>query len=238
MEIILGRESGNNRLHITVDNKEGNLGKAGSVPMSVSRQHCKLTIDAKGNYTLTNLKPTNITYVNGLQIASKHITPNDHVELGSDRYQLNLKELLEAVKKSGNSNGGGEYSISHLQKVWEEYNTAKLNMQIQERRANAISSITGLFSMASIALGFIQGIPTEIRVLLYAVAIALAVYFFVARYRSSEAMPKRSAEIDKKFHEQYVCPNPDCQKFLGYQPYDDLKKNIGCPQCKAKYVEK
>ena len=49
MKIVIGRESPNSRLRISVDNKDFFLGENGSVPKSVSRQHCKLTIKEKGN---------------------------------------------------------------------------------------------------------------------------------------------------------------------------------------------
>ncbi|MBQ8502022.1 MAG: FHA domain-containing protein [Bacteroides sp.] len=236
MEITLGRESGNNRLHITEANNNYYIGKIGSVPQSVSRQHCKLVIDESGNHILSNIKADNITYVNGLQISSKHISLTDHIELGNEHYPLNLQEVLAAIRSQARqTNGNKEYSINHLEKIWEDYNDAKLQIQIQERRSNAISSITGLFSMASIACGFIPDISLDIRILLYAAALLLAIYFFITRYRSSEAIPKYLAELDKKFHEQYTCPNPECQRFLGYQPYNDLRKTTGCPQCKAQY---
>lgn len=74
-ELILGRESGASRLHIVMNGKDCVYGAAGSVPRTVSRQHCKLTVEDDGSYTLVNLKPENKTYVNGLAIASKRIDP-------------------------------------------------------------------------------------------------------------------------------------------------------------------
>ena len=113
-------------------------------------------------------------------------------------------------------------------------------MQIKERKAGAIRSVTGVFSMAAVACGFIPGIAelTALRILLYAIGLLLAVYFFVKLYRSSSEQPKILDALDKKFRSNYVCPNPECGQFMGYQPYDELKKKPACPCCKSKFAEK
>lgn len=233
MELILGRESSAARLHIIVNNQDRFYGNANSVPHSVSRQHCKITIDGQGGYTVTNLKPENVTYVNGIRIDSKQVTVNDRIELGNDRYHLNLKSILEGIMGPIPET----YSIRPLEKIWKDYNETKLRVQIQERKSNAIRSVTGVLSMASIACGFIPGIPAPLRIVLYAVALILAIYFFVIAYRSSSTGPIFWNNLDKKFHEDYVCPNPKCRRFLGYQPYDDLKKTKKCFNCNAQYTE-
>lgn len=233
MELIIGRESGNSRLHIIVNNQERYYGAPNSVPRSVSRQHCRITDDGKGGYVITNLKPDNVTYVNGMRIESKHISLTDHIELGIDHYKLNVGTIIESLVGSTPQT----FSIRPLEKVWESYNNTKLEMQIQERKSNAIRSITGVLSMASIACGFIPGIPTPLRFALYAIAFVAAVYFFVVAYKSSSSGPRFMHELDKKFHEDYVCPNPKCRRFMGYQPYQDLRKTKKCYNCNAMYTE-
>lgn len=232
MEIVIGRESPNSRLRISVDNKDFFLGENGSVPKSVSRQHCKLTIKEKGNYVITNIR--NITYVNGVEVESKHITDNDCVELGSDRYYLNIAAICKIIANASPST----YSIRHLEKVWDEFHDTKLRIQIKEKKSVAIRSVTSVFSMSAIFCGFIPGIAeyTSLRVALYSAGLLLGVYFFIVTYRSSSTLPKFLDDLDKKFHKDYVCPNPDCHHFMGYQQYDDLKKMPGCPYCKSKYT--
>ena len=119
MEVIIGRESGSSRLHISGYNLEKFLGNPGSVPKSVSRQHCKLSVDAQGNCTIINLQPENCTLVNGVAIESKHITFSARVELGPEHFRINQKEIIESVT-------GKEmpqtFSILPLQRVWDEYN--------------------------------------------------------------------------------------------------------------------
>ena len=33
----------------------------------------------------------------------------------------------------------------------------------------------------------------------------------------------------------YVCPNPECRHFLGYQPYKLILQHKKCPWCKSKF---
>lgn len=235
MELIIGRESGTSRLRVTVNNQDHFLGNANSVPKSVSRQHCKLTTDGKNNCVIANLKPENVTYVNGVQVDSKHISVKDRVELGTDRYFLNTDAILKALKVSVPES----YSIRHLQKVWDDFHDIKLQIQIKEKKSAAIRSVTGVFSMSAIFCGFIPGIADipALRVILYSAGLLLAVYFFVVTYRSSSELPKYLDDMDKKFHQDYVCPNSECHHFMGYQQYDDIKKTPGCPYCKSKFKE-
>lgn len=236
MELIIGRESGASRLRISINGQDHFWGNTNSVPKSVSRQHCRLVTDEKGGYVITNLKPENITYVNSIQVESKHITNKDRIELGADRYYLDIVTILKGL--------GGvipeSYSIRHLEKIWDENHDTKLQIQIKEKKSAAIRSVTGVFSMSAIFCGFIPGIADipALRVMLYSAGLLLAVYFFVVTYRSSSQLPKFLDDMDKKFHKDYVCPNPECHHFMGYQQYDDLKKMTSCPYCKAKYTEK
>lgn len=236
MELIIGRESGTSRLRISVNNQDHFFGSTNSVPKSVSRQHCKLTIDDLGNGTIINLKPENITYVNETQVESKHISAKDRIELGSDRYYLDLNAILKGLK----SMIPRSYSISHLQKIWDDFHDIKLQIQIKEKKSAAIRSVTGVFSMSAIFCGFIPGISDilALRVILYTTGLLLAIYFFAITYKSSSELPKYLDDLDKKFHKDYVCPNPECHHFMGYQQYDDLKKMPSCPYCKAQYTEK
>ena len=93
--------------------------------------------------------------------------------------------------------------------------------------------------MSSIACGFIPGIPDVVRILLYGAAIILAAVFFVYRIRNAGENVLKIKELDDQFHKDYVCPNPDCRRFLGNVPYDDLvKQTKSCFVCKAVYEVK
>ena len=238
MELIIGRESSSpqsigGRLHvISSSKKEYFIGLEGSVPKTVSRQHCKVIIDSDGNMVLVNLKPTNITFINGVEAVQKSIVKTDMIELGSERFKLELKAILDMIS----SEIPKTYNISHLKAVWEKYDQAKTEIQVQRDKSAAIQSVTGILSMASIDCGFIPSIPIGVRGFLYAIAIVLAVVFFVYRIKHAGEFVHQLKELDEQFHKDYVCPNPQCQRFLGNIPYDDLvKQTKSCFVCKAEY---
>ena len=241
MELIIGRESGNSRLQISSDN--GNvkyLGNIGSVPKTVSRQHCKLVYQDTSDLLIVNLKPENKTLVNGVAVMQKHITLNDRVELGKDNYLLDLSAIVNASSSQPISTHNSQqpsqtYSLAHLETVWDNYNKAKLNTQIKQAKENAFSSVSGLFSMAAIIAGFIPDIPNVVRILIYIVAFSLAGYFLYSRVRKASYYPKYFQKLDEDFHKEYVCPNPTCHRFLGYQPFDDLRKTKKCFSCGCEY---
>ena len=78
MEIIIGREEGARRLHCIVGGREFNIGQAGAVPLSVSRRHCKISVNGS-NISIENIKAQNVTFVDGNQVVSKGITSNNCV---------------------------------------------------------------------------------------------------------------------------------------------------------------
>lgn len=94
--IIIGRygqEGVDSQLLITIGANELKWGQMGSVPQSVSRQHCSIEVMGNG-YLIHNLNPMNVTYVNGQPVASKMIGTNDVVELGQARYRLDLRAIV------------------------------------------------------------------------------------------------------------------------------------------------
>ena len=127
MELIIGRDAGASRLRISINNQDRFWGNANSVPKSVSRQHCKVVTDDKGGYIITNLKPENVTYVNGVQIESMHISGKDRIELGADRYFMDIAAIIKGLGASIPKS----FSIGHLLEVWDEFHVTKLQIQIK-----------------------------------------------------------------------------------------------------------
>lgn len=242
MELIIGREASTpqgigGRLHVvTSTKKEYFVGMEGSVPKTVSRQHCKIVINPDSSMVLSNIKATNITFINGLEIIQRAITGNEKIELGSGRYLLDLKAVLDCITPDIPQT----YDISHLKAVWQRYDKAKEELQVEREKTSNIQSITGLLSMFSMGCTIIPiGIPPLVKVILYASAIILAVFFFVYRSRHVGDYVRKLKELDEQFHKEYVCPNPNCKRFLGALPYDDLiKQTKSCYVCKSNYEVK
>ena len=238
MDYVIGREpgEGGGRLRIVSlqTKKEYFVDYPGSVPQTVSREHCLLSVDSSTKQlTLTNRKLQNSTWVNGLEIASMGVSTADKVELGSGHYLLSLSAVMDVI--SGEL--PIEYSIKHLEQVWKNYQEEKLALSVKQGKINAVQSVTGVLTMASIACSFIPNAPAGIRAALYVIALSLAVFFVVYRYSNAGKYPKQLQMLEEKFHREYVCPNPSCQRFMGNMPYDDLvKASKTCLTCKCHYT--
>ena len=216
MEIRIGRENTNlRRLQITVGEVTKLIGDTCSVPKSVSRQHCKLIVSGD-KLMIEGLADDNVIYVNDKEIVSKYLQKGDRVFLGDDRYELGWENIIDICVNAMNG-----YSLVHLKLVWEKYDKEKLNMQIYSSRFNAISSIPMILSLGSGALSAMpsmSGSATVFRI----IAGVLLVLFFIIRFSNSSKLPMKQRELDQWFHKNYICPNPKCGRFLGYQPFEDL----------------
>ena len=262
-EIFVGRESGTDRLlvYLSINGqvKAFQLGNHRSVPKSVSRAipnqnkaHLSIKIDNNGNFIVTNLKPENVTFVNGSQIVSKRISENDKVELGADHYQLPLKILIQSVLKlfpSVEPNPVPKpevktFNISHLEKVWNDYHESDLAIKDKQHKMGLQQRIPIFFTIGSGALTSVAwslGWGEWIRIVsicLTGIGLLLMIYFFI---QSSNFNPVREADkLREDFQSKYICPNPECKRFLGNYSYSMMKNQfkMECPFCKSKFEEK
>lgn len=229
MEVLIGRENtSNRRLQLSVGEVVKLYGETGSVPKSVSRQHCKLIVSGE-KCMIESLSDGNSIHVNGKEVASKYLKKGDQVQIGEDHYGLDWEAIMDLCINALNG-----YSLAHLKPVWERYDKEKLDMQISSSRFNALSSISGLLTSGSFICMFIPQFQ-DYRAILFVVGFIMAVCFAVIRFSNSSKIPMKQRELEQWFHRNYVCPNPKCRRFLGNQPFDDLVKNVGCPNCKSKY---
>lgn len=232
MEIIIGREEGARRLHCIAGGRGFNLGVAGSVPTSVSRKHCKLVINGD-RMSIENLKDLNVTFVDGNQVFSKVITANSHVQLGNEKYNLPLKEIigLVAPQKTTNPSKPAKpekkvptFSLAPLEAVWNKYDRKKVKLQQEnENRAKKQREKMGL------------------RMTLSAIPVLGAVTnFFMGADMMSSSNNESNAVLLRKLDEEldntYKCPNPECGRPFGPVPYRRLKYTPKCPSCGCKYT--
>ena len=224
MDIIFGREENKSQLIAKVDNFTYLFDEKGSVPKTVSRQHCKMSVLKDGKFQLENLKLENETFVNGVSIQKKEITKSDKIELGSSHYLLSWDYVDGVLAKNVN--------VSHLKKIWDEYQEKKLQQQIAERKFNTLKSATGLITMLAIVLNLIHKSDT-LYIVLYVIAILISLAFTIKAYVESSKLPQEMQALTDKFQQEYQCPK--CHHFLGSQSYDLLKQNKNCPYCKVNF---
>ena len=235
MEIIIGREEGARRLHCVAGGREFNIGAAGSVPLSVSRQHCKVTVNGS-DITIENIKVQNITFVDGNQIVSKTISATSKVQLGEERFLIPLQQILQLA--TGGKVGAPEvptFSLKPLKSVWEEYDRRKMEIQNHAAKSANKQRLQGILSMLGMCVGFIPGIDQTVRIVIIVAALAIAIYFFI-KGSMNETVQQQLHDLDEEFAKKYKCPNPKCGKPFGNVPYRNLEYNKQCFACGCKYT--
>lgn len=217
----------------------------------VSREHCWLTDNGDGTWTLQN-KSQNGTFVDGKQILKTKVTPDTYIKL-SGTTTVKVADLLPIPQKPvtpppaptpSAANKPKEvptYSIRHLEKIWKDYHDKQLEIKNRQRSINQLRSASPIFTIGSGAIatmaktmGWDEGIFT-FTIVLTIVGLVLMVYSFVKGYNDNSIEEQEKATED--FQHRYVCPNPECRHFMGNQPYRLIRQNKTCTWCKCKYTE-
>lgn len=237
MEIIIGRE-GTQKTPIS--------------DPTVSRKHCKVTDNGDGTYIIENLSRSG-TKVDGVEILKTTANLNSRIQLGPS-FSAALVELIgvpQTSSKSGLKNQAENFqqsnslrnqqsevktfNISHLRKVWEDYNNTNIAIANAQRKVNLIRVGFGIFTLC--AMPTIYFIGPLIGYTLTFIGILGNVYSFIG-IKNSETVEERQRRQDA-FDDAWVCPNPDCGHSLLAKNYRMLVRNHqSCPFCKCRYVEK
>lgn len=224
MEVIIGRNQETRQLNIIKDGQSSTYGKAGSVPMDVSRHHISLQPAEAGKWFIRNLNERNVTFVNGISIESKTVSEKDNIELGNSRYLFPWAALREPKVEVAD--------IRPLRRVWEEYNQENIRIRKRQRDNGLLASVPMGFTMLG---GLVAGVgPAEIRGIAYvftAIALIIMLYGFYRRFTDNSI--EEQEELKKKLQRNYTCPK--CGHFLGFQDYEVLAQGDSCPYCRTKY---
>ncbi|MDE6022013.1 MAG: FHA domain-containing protein [Muribaculaceae bacterium] len=236
MEIIIGRQ-GNQKTPIT--------------DPTVSRKHCKVTDNGDGTYIIENLSPSG-TKVDGVDILRTTAKLNCHIQLGQS-FSATLVELIgvpqsthtaeqasTSNKKSTSSTTHQQdsavktFDISHLKRVWEDFNNTNIEMAEAQRKTNLVRTGLGIFTMCAMPTIFFFG---PVGYILTGIGVLGNIYSF-AGMKNAETAKERQNRQDE-FDDAWVCPNPECGHSLLAKNYKMLVRNHQtCPYCKCKYVEK
>lgn len=238
MEIIVGRENArDSRLNLNVDGVRKIYGDENSVPLCVSREHCRLYV-YHDEIIIENLNISNFTFVNGREYERKKITLEDVVELGKERYRLDVGTIVNVLTQPMSAKDGEvlkpSYSIAPLLDVWDEYENARLQMQIDAQKFSTITSITGILMPMGMVAALIPGME-HLRFVFIGISLLFAIVFFVIRWKKSNTGPLKQKELTDNFKRSYVCPNPKCKRGLAGYSSDELVKLVCCPHCKVKF---
>lgn len=237
MEIIIGRK-GTQRTPIT--------------DTTVSREHCKLTINADGTYTLENLS-INGTFVNGNSIIRTVVTPDTILRLGAN-FSVAVRDLLplqaanikprqaqqqnplqQFAKPAVDPNQERyEMEFRKLKSVYEKYTEDKLAIQKEAGMTNFYRMLPmTLMAIVSLGAACIPGLGA-IAPVIAVVGLGLLVFSLFKSYNGNRDNPEKLEALNKQFMIDYVCPK--CGNFLGFIPYENLENKSTCNFCKCKWV--
>lgn len=237
MEIIIGRK-GTQRTPIT--------------DTTVSREHCKLTINADGTYTLENLS-INGTFVNSNSIIRTVVTPDTILRLGAN-FSIAVRDLLplqaanikprqaqqqnplqQFVKPAVDPNQERyEMEFRKLKSVYEKYTEDKLAIQKEAGMTNFYRMLPmTLMAIVSLGAACIPGLGA-LSPVIAVVGLGLLVFSLFKSYNGNRDNPEKLEALNKQFMIDYVCPK--CGNFLGFIPYENLENKSTCNFCKCKWV--
>ncbi|MDO4336375.1 MAG: FHA domain-containing protein [Bacteroidales bacterium] len=227
------------------------IGRTGTqkTPISdctVSHEHCRVTDNGDGTFTVDNLSQSG-TKIDGRDIIRATARLDSRIQLGP-YFSATLKELIGDTQKANTSqtttktqesqpprqNEVKTFSISHLRRVWEDFNQTNIEMADKQRKINLTRTGFGIFSMCAMLLIFFFG---PVGYVLTGIGVLGNIYSFVGM-RNAETAEERQHRQDA-FDEEWICPNPECGRTLLAKNYRMLVRNHQfCPYCKCKYVEK
>lgn len=259
--ILVGKEPGLGRLLIAIKETGESLalGTPGEVPDSVSRcrvaqgvAHVKVDIDDSGIIRITNLKPQNVTFVGGAEIATKRVIQDNIIELGKDKYRIRVADIISSAlnivsgasstsqpvtkqhqETKQNVKSTKTFNISHLEGVWNNLKDTKKEVMSKQKKVNNVRAFCGVFTMMAMPCCFFFG---PIAYALTGIGIIGNIYSFIGLKNDNSA--EMLEQLNETFQDEYVCPN--CNKFLGNISYKLLKKqySMQCPYCKCEFTEK
>lgn len=223
MDILVGR-SGNQSLAIT--------------DKSVSREHCRLTSIGNGKYSLENLS-ANGTFVNDKDVIKTVVTPETQIRLGS-RFVCLVKDLLpsdESDEQPEKVNTTDSYNLfAGLEKVYENYIQEKIRIQQEASRANFMRTVPGMITGGVFAVTMVLGSSPAVNFLRIITGLGAAIliaYSASKAYKTQNDTPEKIEALNRKFQTDYVCPM--CGNFLGFLPFELLKKRNQCSYCKKQW---
>ena len=236
MEIIVGRK-GTQRTPIT--------------DTSVSREHCKLIVNADGTYVVENIS-ANGTFVNGNSIIRTKVTIDTILRLGAN-YSVVVRDLLPLQFVSSHPSSSQpkpqqskpqqpvvdpnqqryEKEFRKLKVVYEKYTADKIAIQKETGMTNFYRMLPmTLMAIVSLGASCIPGLGVIAPVIAVA-GLGLLVYSLYKSYNGNQNNPEKLEALNKQFMIDYVCPK--CGNFLGFIPYENLENKKTCNFCKCKW---
>ena len=240
--ILVGRDPYSDSLLVSAiikgKRKETTLTACSNVPRNVSRcnpgeniAHCKLTIDERGIITVTNLKSSNKTFVNNIEIVTKRIDENDTIGLGGGKFPVAVKSIIDALVPDA-------VEKSPLEETRKRFETSLRRVTIQARTKKAVCNTSILIAILAWTCTIVFK-KAEIGEGYYITSLAVTIIAAIAVIVKHAGMYKMSHieernRVITEYLTHYTCPH--CGRFLGDITAEQINKTNSCPACNNKIL--
>lgn len=190
------------------------IGTLGQQPMTIADptvdpQHAILRRTGEETYQIEDRNSQRGVQVFGIRVMRKTIKAETPFFLGS--YKTSVRQLLKDAE-----------SID-LNEVWERYDKEKRRW---DRYTLWVNSIRMLSPVITMMLAQLVGQNWMVSV---CVLVGVMLIAMLAGEKVLAKKNLRMAELNAQMQVEYACPR--CHKFLGFTPYQILKKKRYCPLC-------
>lgn len=218
-----GQEGVDSQLLITIGANESTWGQMGSIPQSVSRQHCSIEVMGNG-YLIYNLNPKNVTYVNGQPVSSKLISANDVVELGQARYRLNWNVIFN------NLHAAPRYSSANNKPASPANNNPAPPFSSSQSSNTLLPMIIGAAVLICFVVGIVAYINKSSSSQSYDYPSTTS-YSSSNTYDDEVEADEPSAPVEEKQPKMVTCPGCQGTGIFDFAPGDIMAPKQTCVGC-------
>jgi len=236
---------------ITIGRKPGNTIVLNTHDVSGTHASLTLVTPVTNTWEIQDLGSANGTYVDGMRVYRKEITPANQIKLGQTLLSWDLildpRPLAPVVPVMQTAKVPEPEEPSAAQEEIREiaWNLKKVSDDFREKRNRIAeiqaqesinSRIQGLgFPMGAVIGSLAQALPPDYKIFGYAGGV-ISLGFAVSALISSKKLSKEKKKytgLDDWYKIHYVCPH--CHTFI-QQPFELLEKTKNCRACKKPLI--
>lgn len=223
------------------------IGRLGDQPfkitdLDVGRLHAQLIVNDDYSLVLEDCDSTTGTYINLHKIIRKRVTLNTEIRLGNNTvfkvHKLLPNALIDVIKLKNKEKI--KQTFQTLEPIWDAYENERAKLDKKTNKSILLNRMPYLVTLLSgiISSFFSSTLLVKIIVPGSAFILTIIVAFIIDKHgeKKRKESADRSRELESLLKESYLCPNPECQKFLGNTSFDKLKHERRCVYCKCEWI--
>lgn len=236
---------------ITIGRKPGNTIIVNAHDVSGTHATLTLITPVTNTWEIQDMGSANGTFVDGMRIYRKEISPSNQIKLGQTPLSWDLilgnkqpsaASLIEKSTIATTDTEPAEQDQAtreiawNLKKVSDDFRDKKNRMAEIQGQESVNARIQGLgFPMGAVIGSLAQALPADYKVFGYAGGM-ISLGFAISALVSSKKLSKEKKKflgMDDWYKINYVCPH--CHTFI-QQPFELLEKTKNCRACKRQLI--